>query len=138
MPAKILVVDDHAIVRHGLRSVLDGDSPWEICGEAENGKDAIEKALALKPDLVLMDISMPVMNGIEATRQLRRLLPQTKIVILSLHDSEQIASQAKEAGANAYVIKSQTSAHLYDTILSVLALDRPSGSPKRVATLERT
>ena len=95
-----------------------------MCGEAGNGKEAIEKALALKPDLVLMDISMPMMNGIEATRQIRQLSPVTKIVIVSLHDNEVITAQAKDAGADAYVVKACRSEILIDTIAAVLGEGR--------------
>ena len=99
MSTRILIVDDHEIVRSGLRRLVERQSGWEVCGEAVNGKEAIDKALALNPDLVLMDISMPVMNGIEATRQIRRLSPVTKIVIVSLRDDESITAEAKNAGA---------------------------------------
>ena len=85
MSTRILIVDDHEIVRSGLRRLVERESGWEVCGEAGNGKEAIEKALVLNPDLVLMDISMPVMNGIEATQVMMPTLSLvTKIVIVSL------------------------------------------------------
>jgi DNA-binding NarL/FixJ family response regulator len=117
---RILIVDDHEIVRSGLRRLVERQSGWEVCGEAVNGKEAIDKALALNPDLVLMDISMPVMNGIEATRQIRRLSPVTKIVIVSLRDDESITAEAKKAGADAYVVKACASEILLETIAAVL------------------
>jgi DNA-binding NarL/FixJ family response regulator len=95
-----------------------------VCGEAVNGEEAIEKALALNPDLVLMDISMPVMNGIEATRQIRQLSPVMKIVIVSLHDDEVVTAQATNAGADAYVLKACPSEILLKTITAVLGEDR--------------
>ncbi len=100
---KILLVDDHDVVRNGLRQMLDGH--WTICGEAANGQEAVEKAIELQPDLILMDISMPVFNGIEATRRLRKLKLPAKIAILSMHDSAEIAKQVKEAGADAFLVK---------------------------------
>jgi two-component system, NarL family, nitrate/nitrite response regulator NarL len=109
-----------------------------VCGEAGNGKEAIDKALALKPDLVLMDISMPVMSGIEATRQIRRLSPATKIVIVSMHDNQIISVQAQEAGAHGYVGKASPSEIVMKTIAGVLEGRRadysrlthtPTGSP---------
>jgi two-component system nitrate/nitrite response regulator NarL len=84
--------------------------------------EAIQKALELKPDLVLMDISMPNMNGIEATKQIRKQAPDTKIILLSMHDSPQIAQQGKQAGANAYVVKSSSTVELQKTIKSVMGL----------------
>jgi len=102
---RILIVDDHEVIRRGIRSLLTRDS-LEICGEAENGKQALEKVRELKPDLVILDVSMPVMNGLEAAREIRRFAPRTKIVILSVHDSPQIIEIAKKAGADAYVLKS--------------------------------
>jgi DNA-binding NarL/FixJ family response regulator len=104
-----------------------------VCGEADNGKEAIEKALALKPDLVLM----PVMSGIEATRHMRRLLPATKIVIVSLHDDKTIAAQAKDAGADAYVVKASPTDVVLRTIAAVLGEGRGparGANPDRVAT----
>jgi DNA-binding NarL/FixJ family response regulator len=120
MVIKILVVDDHEIVRRGLCRLIEGHCGWKVCGQAGDGKEAIEKTLALKPDVVLMDISMPIMNGIEATRQIRRVSPSTKILILSLHDDRAIATEAKEAGADAYVLKTSPCEALLSTIAAVL------------------
>lgn len=121
MSSKILIVDDHEIVRTGLCRLIEGHSTWKVCGQAGNGKEAVEKTLALTPDLVLMDISMPTMNGIEATRHIRRLSPATKIVILSLHDDKTVVAQAQEAGADAYVVKSSPSDILLKTLSAILA-----------------
>jgi len=133
MVIKILVVDDHEIVRRGLRRLIEGHSGWKVCGEAGDGKEAIEKTLALKPDLVLMDISMPIMNGIEATRQIRRLSPETKIVILSLHDDRAIATKAKEAGADAYVVKTSPCDTVLGAMATVLGEELRPGQHPRVS-----
>jgi DNA-binding NarL/FixJ family response regulator len=115
---RILLVDDHEILRKGIRHLL---SPaWKICGEASNGQEAVQKAVELCPDLVLMDISMPVMNGIEATREIRRLGLSSKIVILTMHDSAEIVKRAKEAGANECLVKACGSEKLLKTIATVL------------------
>jgi DNA-binding NarL/FixJ family response regulator len=119
MAYRILLVDDHAVVREGFKRLLD-DSTLTICGEAANGAEAIEKVLALKPDLVLMDLSMPVMGGIEATRQIRQLSPATKVIVVSLHDSQQAVQQAKSAGASAYVVKTRSAAELIEVVKAVL------------------
>jgi two-component system NarL family response regulator len=116
---RILLVDDHPLVRRGLAKML-GDEEINICGEAADGKEAIEKCLALSPDVILMDVSMPIMTGIEATRQIRRLSPSTKIIILSMHNSPQIEAAAKEAGANAYLTKTMTIEVINKTIRDVL------------------
>lgn len=92
---KILVVDDHPLVRRGLINSLEGNAEWEVCGEATNGREAISEFLRLQPDLILMDISMPEMNGIDATSEIRRLSPRTKIVIFSMHDSLQVQKQQR-------------------------------------------
>jgi len=92
----------------------------EICGEDENGKQALEKVRELKPDLVILDISMPVMNGLEAAREIRRFAPRTKIVILSVHDSPQIIEIAEKAGADAYVLKSAADTDLNVTVKRLL------------------
>src|SRR5689334_13496845 len=84
---RIMVADDHEIVRHGLRALLQAQPLWTICGEAEDGRDAVAKAIELKPDLVVLDIGMPNLNGLEATRQIRAALPTTKVLILSLYES---------------------------------------------------
>lgn len=115
-----MLVDDHELVRKGIKTLLSEFSDWEICGEAGNGKEAVEKVLALEPDLVLMDISMPVMNGIEATKQIRRLSPKVKIIIVSMHDSPQISIQATQAGAHGFFVKSGSSQDLKQMIRKVL------------------
>jgi len=114
----ILLVDDHQILRTGLRQILGGQ--WEICGEAENGQEAVEKALSLKPDLIVMDISMPVVNGLEATKQIRHLGLPTKIAILSMHDSDQVAKQAEKAGADAFLTKTCSPNELVNRIAGLL------------------
>jgi two-component system, NarL family, response regulator LiaR len=116
---EILVVEDHEIVRKGLCRLIGGYSCWKVCGEAVNGREAIEKTLALHPDIVVIDLLMPVMNGIEATKQIRRLCPATKVVMISAYDSQQLAAQ--KAGAHAYVGKSRAWEDLRDAITSVLA-----------------
>jgi DNA-binding NarL/FixJ family response regulator len=118
LKVRILLVDDHEIVRKGIRQGLDDH--WEICGEVENGQEAVEKALELKPDLVLMDVSMPVMNGIEATQQIRQLVVPTKILLLSIHDSTEVAKQAQVAGADAYLTKTCAVEQLRNAIITVL------------------
>jgi DNA-binding NarL/FixJ family response regulator len=123
MQHTVLLVDDHDIVREGVKYLLELNPALAICGEAANGREAIEKVRVLKPDLVLMDLIMPVMGGIEATVSIRRRYPKTKIVVLSLHDSPQIAKAAKAAGANAYVTKSGGAPNLLKTINAVFEQD---------------
>ena len=115
---KILLVDDHEIVRRGVRQILEDH--WQICGEAGNGEEAVVKALELKPDLILMDISMPRVNGIEATLRIRKLSLPVKIIILSMHDSREIARQAKEAGADACLVKTCPVEELFKSIATIL------------------
>jgi len=109
---RIMVADDHEIVRHGLRAILQAQPAWTVCGEAEDGREAVAKALELKPDLVVLDIGMPNLNGLEATRQIRALLPATKVLILSLYESEQMVREVFEAGAAGYLLKSDASRFL--------------------------
>ena len=120
MSLEILLVDDHEVVRKGIKRLVEGYSDWHICGEAENGKEAVDKVLALQPDLVLLDISMPVMNGLEALRKIRKFSPATKTIILSMHDSPQMRETAEELGAYAYVVKSRSAEDLRETIAGVL------------------
>jgi len=130
MTHRILLVDDHAMVREGFKRLLDVPG-LSICGEASDGKEALEKVAALKPDLVLMDLSMPVMGGIEATREIRRLSPAIKVVIVSLHDSVHAATQAKQAGADAYVVKSRSAGELLEAMSVVLGEDLSTGKASR-------
>src|SRR5215475_8906653 len=113
---RILVVDDHEVIRRGLRSLLSSRSEWHVCGEAVNGLEGIEKALELKPDLILMDMSMPIMGGAEATRAVGKELPATKIIIVSQNDPIAMRSQAHDLGAAAFVAKADLSRDLLRTI----------------------
>jgi DNA-binding NarL/FixJ family response regulator len=109
---RILIADDHELVRRGLRSILVTRPEWEICGEAADGSDAIEKARELKPDVVLLDITMPHVNGLDAARIIRRDVPQVKVIILSQYDGSEMRARALEAGAQGYVSKSDASRQL--------------------------
>jgi len=120
IPARIVLADDHILVRNGIRSLLRAVPEWEVCGEAGDGKEAVQKALECNPDVMLMDISMPNVNGIEATRQIRCKLPTVKIIMLTMHDSLQISEQAMRAGADAVVIKTSSPEDLVGTIDKVL------------------
>lgn len=115
---RVLIVDDHEVVRRGVRSLLSSRADLDICGEAVDGRDAIAKALELKPDVITMDISMPNLNGLEATREIRRILPETPVLIMSQHDIPEMMKQALDAGATAYIVKSAISTQL------IAALDR--------------
>src|ERR1700759_453413 len=101
---KVLLVDDHELVRRGLRHILR-DTRFEVCGEAENGQQGVEQTLKLKPDLVLLDMSMPMMTGLQAAKAIRRLAPETKILIVTIHSSSQMEQEARAAGADGYVTK---------------------------------
>ncbi len=115
---RVLVVDDNEVVRRGVVGLLRGVPDCVVCGEAADGREAIEKARELRPDVIIMDVSMPTLNGVEATRILRGVLPSYEVIILSQHDSPEMARQAFKAGARGYVIKSSASRNL------VAALDK--------------
>src|SRR5215468_10191091 len=103
---KILVVDDHDIIRRGLKDLLNAKSGWEVCAEAKTGKEAVALAEQLKPNIVVMDISMPDLNGLEAARRIHKSLPKTGILILTMHFSDQLVREVIEAGARGYILKS--------------------------------
>jgi DNA-binding NarL/FixJ family response regulator len=113
---RILIVDDHEIVRRGLKALLESRTGWVVCGEAATGREAVALAAEHRPDIVIMDIKMPELNGLEATRQIRRILPKTEIVVLSLHYSDQLVREIVEAGARAYVLKSDAGRDLLTAV----------------------
>jgi DNA-binding NarL/FixJ family response regulator len=105
-PLRLLVVDDHAVVRRGVRALLESRPDWEVCGEAADGQEAIRKAAELKPDIVVLDISLPGLNGLEATSRILKESPESEVLILTMHHSEELAQQVIKAGARGYVLKS--------------------------------
>ena len=118
---RIVIADDHEIFRRGLRSLLESHSDWEVCGEAVNGQEAIEKVKQLKPDVVVLDVTMPHVNGLEAAREIRRIVPESKVVILSQHEPALMKQSALAAGAGAYVTKSEVSRELMIAIETITA-----------------
>src|ERR1700730_13977705 len=103
---RVLIVDDHAVIRRGVQSILGTYGEWDICGEADNGQDAIRLAGELQPEVVIMDVSMPGLNGLEVTRIMHDVLPETKVLLLTLHSSSEFVRSAFHAGARGYVLKS--------------------------------
>jgi len=116
---RILVADDHEIVRQGLRALLEAQPGWQVVAEAIDGREALDKAKRLRPDVVVLDVSMPNLNGLEATRQIRKALPETEVLILTMHDSEQLVREVLEAGARGYVLKSDAGRELVTAVESV-------------------
>jgi DNA-binding NarL/FixJ family response regulator len=106
----VFLADDHTVVRQGLRALLSSEEDMEIVGEAENGRQAVQSVKRLSPDVVVMDIAMPVLNGLEATRQITRAMPSTKVLILSSYSDDEYVQQLTEAGAAGYLVK-QTAAN---------------------------
>jgi DNA-binding NarL/FixJ family response regulator len=109
---RIMIVDDHEVVRRGLHTLMATQAGWEVVGEAANGTEAVRRVNELKPDVVIMDVTMPVMSGLEATRLIMETAPQTKVLIFTMHDSEQMVQTALEAGARGYVLKSDAGNNL--------------------------
>ncbi len=116
---RLLLADDHTVLRAGLRMLLDAEPDMEVVGEASNGAEAVQRALELEPDVVLMDITMGDMNGLTATRRLTERLPGTKVLVLTMHDDEEYLRQMLEAGANGYVLKQAAHAELAVAIRAV-------------------
>ena len=121
---RILIVDDHTLMRHGTRGYLQRCRGWRVVGEATNGNEALEKVHKLRPDVVILDISMPELDGLEAIRQIRAKFPQTKILVLSMHESVHMVRRVIQAGAQGYVLKSDLGECLVNAVKSITAGER--------------
>jgi DNA-binding NarL/FixJ family response regulator len=119
MSVRILVVDDHAVVRRGIRVLLESRAGWEVCGEATTGRDAVERCRRLRPDIVVMDLSLPDLNGLEATRQILKEASNTEVLVLTMHHSEELARDVLQAGARGYVLKSDADENLIAAVDSL-------------------
>lgn len=115
----ILIVDDHAIVRRGIRALLESQSGWEVVGEATTGNEAVELAKRLQPDIVIMDLSLPELNGLEATRLVLKEAPRSEVLVLTMHHSEELARNVLQAGARGYVLKSDADENLIAAVDSL-------------------
>jgi len=115
-PFRILLADDHEVVRAGLRALLEEQSGWEVVAEAVDGRDAVEKASKLKPDVVVIDIAMPSLNGLEAVRQIVKTVPNAKVLVLTMYDSDPLIQQVLQAGARGYLLKSDAGRDLVSAI----------------------
>ncbi len=133
MPLRILLADDHEVVRRGLTVLLRARPDWEVCGEASNGREAVERAIALNPDIVILDVGMPNLNGLEATRQIAKAKPDIRILILTLHDSDTLVQEVLNAGARGFLLKSDAARDLV-TAVEALKNNKTYFTPK-VASL---
>jgi DNA-binding NarL/FixJ family response regulator len=118
---RILIADDHEVVRRGIRALIEGHTGWEVCAEATDGREAVEKAVELHPDVVLLDVGMPNLNGLDAARQILAANPRTRVLILTMHDSEQIVREVLEVGARGFLLKTDAAR---DLVAAVEALQR--------------
>ena len=116
----IILADDHTIVRQGLAKLLEGEPGFNVVGEAENGREAVGKVEELKPDVVIMDISMPMLNGIEATRQIKKIRPKTRVIILSMHCHDRYIKELFSLGASGYLLKDSTGSDIVKAIQSAM------------------
>jgi DNA-binding NarL/FixJ family response regulator len=128
---RILIADDHELVRRGLRALLASKSDWEVCGEATNGIEAVEKARELRPDVVVLDITMPQLGGLDAARLILRDAPKAEIVVLSQYDAQQMAPRAREVGARGYICKSDVASQLVQAIEAIERDLRGRASPSQ-------
>jgi len=119
MHVRILVADDHAIVRRGIRALLESHEDWEVCGEATTGRGAVDECRRLKPDIVVMDLSLPELNGLDATRQILMDAPTTEVLVLTMHHSAEHVRDALHAGARGYVLKSDADEKLVAAVESL-------------------
>jgi DNA-binding NarL/FixJ family response regulator len=133
-PLRILIADDHSVVRAGLRALLESHEGWEVCGEASDGREAVEKASKLKPDVAVLDIGMPLLNGVGATRRVRAVSPNTEILILTMHESDDLVQQVVQAGAHSYILKDEADQVLLAAV-EALAQHKPYFS-SRVSGVE--
>lgn len=113
---RILLADDHDVVRQGLRKMLEAHQGWEVCAEATNGREAVKLAVELKPEVAVLDLSMPEMNGLEATRQIKKEQPGTEVLIFTMHETEQLIRDVLAAGARGYVLKSDGGRQLVEAV----------------------
>lgn len=122
MPPKsirILLADDHSVVRHGFRRILDAQEDMEVVGEVSNGREAVEQAAALQPDLIIMDVTMPELNGIEATRRIAEIVPRARVLALSMHRDSVYVREILRAGARGYLLKDSSEADLVSAVRAV-------------------
>ena len=115
-PLRILIADDHEVVRQGVRTIIEAQAGWSIVGEAQNGSDAVSQCLELKPDIALLDISMPELNGLEAAKQILKHLPDAQVLILTMHESDELVRELLAAGARGYVLKTDARRDLVNAI----------------------
>jgi DNA-binding NarL/FixJ family response regulator len=125
---RILVADDHDVVRRGVREMLAGHPGWEVCGEAASGREAMERAAALRPDVVVLDLSLPDLYGLEVARRIRAELPGTEVLVFTMHDSDELLAEVLAAGARGYVLKSDAAKDLLAGV-EALAEHLPYFSP---------
>lgn len=121
---RILIADDHEIVRRGVRQIVEAHPGWEVCGEAADGQEALNLAIQEKPDVMVLDVSLPIMNGIAVTRRLRQDAPQTKVLLFTMHDDDETVSAGLAAGARGYLLKMENE-QLLETAISALGANRP-------------
>lgn len=143
MPPRILIVDDHEVVRQGVRTILRARPEWEVCGEAVNGREAVELAGKQDPDVIIMDITMPEMSGIEATQEITRLGLRPAVLIFTMHESRSLAEVVQQAGARGLVLKSRAARDLIEALDTLMGggtffgADRSPGGPDQSRKIDR-
>ena len=128
-PLRILIVDDHDLMRRGVRTLLESHAGWEVCGEAKTGREAVQMSEELKPDIIILDISMPDLNGVEAAKRIRKTSAGVEILILSMHYSEQLIREIVDAGVRGYIVKSDSDRDLLIAV-ETLAKHKPFFTPR--------
>lgn len=117
---RILIADDQETIRQDLREILESRSDWEVCGEAANGEEAVHRTQELRPDLIILDITMPVLNGLDAARMIRTFSPQTPVLIVTMHKTKQLLEEARRVGVRGYVAKADMGHSLIRAVSAVL------------------